>query len=55
MDDFLDDFPVFGVVLDAFDVGLKDLIYFLVLFDENQEEVMGSFSDFGLDNERNTF
>jgi hypothetical protein len=37
VDDFLNDFPVFGVILDAFDVGLKDLIDFLVFFDENQE------------------
>ncbi len=48
MDDFLDDFPVFGVLLYAFDIAFEDFVNFFILFDEYQQEVMGSFSDFGL-------
>lgn len=55
VDDFLYDFPVFRVFLDGFDIAFKDFVYFLVLFDEDEQQVVGSLTHFSLTKTKNTF
>lgn len=44
MYDFLDDLPMFGIILYTLDIAGKDLIDLFVLLDKNQEQIMGGLS-----------
>lgn len=48
MDDFLYDFPMLRVLLDALDIALKHFVNLFVLLYEDEQQIVGSFSDLGL-------